>query len=167
MGSFKAAVYGMELSHTVSANFSYPMNILLVFSSGINSQYKIDTEYSQNSGQSDRIFRQISAKYFVEVDRVWRHKHATYERIQPALELVTLKNIMIKNREEGKKNYRQITNTLTGLTRLTWINNSILAWYKSPVCCLHISRAWHRFLVFLAKLSFVAKLRTGYMFSRA
>lgn len=56
------------------------MNILFVFSSSINSQYKIDTEYSQNSGQSDRIFRQISVKYFVEVDRVWRHEHATYEK---------------------------------------------------------------------------------------
>ena len=56
------------------------MNILFVFSSGIDSQYKIDSKYRQNSGQSNRIFRQIDVKYFVEVDGVWRHEHATYEK---------------------------------------------------------------------------------------
>ena len=65
------------LPHIIIANFPYPVNILFVFSSCIYSQYKIDTKYSQNSGKGDRILRQIGVKYFVEVDRVWRHEHAT------------------------------------------------------------------------------------------
>ena len=69
----------MKIGFGLQVDFPYPMNIFFVFSSGINSQYKIDTKYSQNSSQSDRIFRQISVKYFVEVDRVWRHEHAAFE----------------------------------------------------------------------------------------